>query len=42
MFMIGNGIIVIQIVRLHIGQLYSTTLIVRLFFCLSLSTFYLL
>ena len=31
MFMIGLGIIVAQIIRLHISALYPTTLIVRIF-----------
>ena len=36
MFMIGLGIIVVQIIRLHISALYLTTLMVRIFisFCL--------
>lgn len=40
MFMIGLCIIVVQIIRLHLDALYSTTLIVRLFFCVCLLFFY--
>lgn len=41
MFMIGLGIIVVQIIRHRLGVLYPTTLAVRLFFCLCLVAFYL-
>ncbi len=40
MFMIGLCIGVVQIIRLHIEVLYSTTLMVRLFFCVCLLFFY--
>ena len=40
MFMIGLCLIVVQIIRLHLDALYSTTLIVRLFFCACLLFFY--
>ena len=41
MFMIGLGIIVAQIIRRRIMELYGTTLLVRLFFLFCLMTFYL-
>jgi len=40
MFMIGIGIIIVQIVRYQIEVLYPTTLIVRLFFCVCLLLFF--
>ena len=40
MFMVGLGVIVVQIIRVHLHILYSTTLIVRIFFCGCLLTFY--
>lgn len=40
MFMIGLGIVVVQIIRFRIQILYTTTLVVRLFFCACLMTFY--
>lgn len=40
MFMIGLGIIVVQIIRLDLRALHATTLIVRLFFCVCLLFFY--
>jgi uncharacterized protein YjeT (DUF2065 family) len=40
MFMIGVGIIVVEIIRLSISVLYPTTLIVRIFFCACLLFFY--
>ena len=40
MFMIGLGIIVVQIIRLDIRTLHATTLIARLFFCACLLFFY--
>ena len=40
MFMIGVGIIVVQIIRLDINILYPTTLVVRVFFCTCLLFFY--
>ena len=40
MFMIGLGIIVVQIIRLDIRTLHATTLIVRLFFLACLLFFY--
>jgi len=42
MFMIGIGIIVVQIFRHRIEILYPTTLIVRLFFCICLLQFFLI
>ncbi|MCU7844517.1 MAG: hypothetical protein KZQ93_11825 [Candidatus Thiodiazotropha sp. (ex Monitilora ramsayi)] len=41
MFMIGLGIIVAQVIRRRIMELYGTTLLVRLFFLFCLMTFYL-
>ncbi len=41
MFMIGLGIIVVQIIRLHTRVLYPTTLIARLFFVTCLLYFFL-
>jgi uncharacterized protein YjeT (DUF2065 family) len=40
MFMVGVGIIVVQIIRLRISVLYPTTIFVRLFFCVCLLFFY--
>jgi len=40
MFMIGLGIIVVQIIRLNVIALYPTTLIARVFFCVCLLFFY--
>lgn len=40
MFMVGVGMIVVQIIRLSIAVLYPTTLIVRIFFCACLLFFY--
>lgn len=40
MFMIGLGIIVVQIIRLNVIALYPTTLIARVFFCACLLFFY--
>jgi hypothetical protein len=40
MFMIGLGIIVIQIIRLEVKVLYPTTLVVRLVFCICLLVFF--
>ncbi|HXV62488.1 MAG TPA: hypothetical protein VEK15_17440 [Vicinamibacteria bacterium] len=40
MFMIGLGIIVVQIIRHRLDVLYATTVVVRLFFCLGLLAFY--
>ena len=42
MFMIGLGMVVIQIIRLRIIGLYSTTLVVRVFFCICLISFFVL
>ncbi|BAY44601.1 hypothetical protein SAMD00079811_22020 [Scytonema sp. HK-05] len=42
MFVIGLGIIVVQMIRLRLSSLYSTTLIVRSFFFVCLISFYLL
>ena len=41
MFMIGLGVIVAQVIRRRIMELYGTTLLVRLFFLFCLMTFYL-
>jgi uncharacterized protein YjeT (DUF2065 family) len=41
MFLIGLGIIVVQIIRHHLSVLYPTTLALRLFFCACLLVFYL-
>lgn len=41
MFMIGLGIIVAQVIRRRIMELYGTTLLVRLLFLFCLMTFYL-
>lgn len=41
MFMIGLGIIVAQVIRRRIMELYGTTLLVRLFFLFCLMTFFL-
>jgi len=40
MFMVGLGIIVAQIIRLRLQVLYSTSLLVRVFFCICLIFFY--
>jgi len=40
MFMVGLGIIVVQIIRLRLHALYYTTLIVRIFFCVCLLALY--
>lgn len=40
MFMVGLGIIVVQIIRLNVSALYPTTLIARLFFCACLLFFF--
>jgi uncharacterized protein YjeT (DUF2065 family) len=40
MFMIGLGIVVVQIIRHRLDVLYPTTLAVRLFFCVCLTAFY--
>ena len=40
MFLVGLGIIVVQIIRLRVSVLYPTTLIARLFFCACLLYFY--
>lgn len=39
-FLISLGIIVVQIIRLRIDTLYTTTLIVRIFLCLCFIGFY--
>ena len=40
MLLIGLGILVVQIIRLRLDQLYTTTLVIRLFFCVCLVVFY--
>ena len=40
MFMIVLGIIIIQIIRLRIEQLYPATLVARVFICISLIVFF--
>ena len=40
MLLIGIGIIIIQFIRHNVTELYSTTLVVRLFFCVCLVAFY--
>ena len=40
MLLIGLGILVVQIIRLRLDQLYTTTLVIRLFFVVCLVVFY--
>jgi len=40
MLLIGIGILVVQIIRLRLDILYTTTLAIRLFFCVCLIVFY--
>ena len=40
MFLLGLFIIVTQVIRLRAEALYSTTLIVRVFFCICAASFY--
>jgi uncharacterized protein YjeT (DUF2065 family) len=40
MFLVGFGIIVVQLIRLLNETLYSTIIFVRLFFCICLVSFY--
>jgi uncharacterized protein YjeT (DUF2065 family) len=40
MFLVGLGIIVVQIIRQHVKSLYPTTLIVRAFICACLLYFF--
>lgn len=40
MFMVGLGIIVVQIIRLRLHVLYFTSLLVRILFCICLLAFY--
>jgi len=40
MFMLGIAIIIIQFIRHNVTVLYSTTLLVRLLFCICLAAFY--
>jgi hypothetical protein len=40
MLLIGLGILVVQIIRLRLDQLYTTTLVIRLFFVVCLIVFY--
>ena len=40
MFLVGLGIIVVQLIRLRNEALYPTTLVVRVFFCTCILAFY--
>ena len=40
MLLIGLGVLVVQIIRLHLDMLYTTTLAIRLFFCVCFVIFY--
>ena len=40
MLLIGLGILVVQIIRLQLDQLYTTTLAIRVFFCVCFVAFY--
>ena len=42
MLLIGLGILVVQIIRFHLDMLYTTTLAIRLFFCVCFIIFYLM
>lgn len=42
MLLIGIGVLVVQIIRLHPDMLYTTTLAIRLFFCACFIVFYLM
>jgi len=42
MLLIGIGVLVVQIIRFHLDQLYTTTLAIRLFFCVCFIVFYLM
>ena len=40
MLLIGLGLLVVQIIRLRLDQLYTTTVVIRLFFIVCLVVFY--
>ena len=40
MLLIGLGILVVQIIRFRLDMLYTTTLVIRLFFCVCFIVFY--
>jgi hypothetical protein len=40
MLLIGLGVLVVQIIRFHLDMLYTTTLAIRLFFCVCFVIFY--
>ena len=40
MLLIGLGVLVVQIIRHHLDMLYTTTLAIRLFFCICFIVFY--
>ena len=42
MLLIGLGVLVVQIIRFRLGMLYTTTLAIRLFFCVCFVIFYLM
>ena len=42
MLLIGIGVLVVQMIRLHLDMLYTTTLAIRLFFCVCFIVFYLI
>ncbi len=42
MLLIGIGVLVVQIIRLHLDMLYTTTLVIRLFFCVCFIAFYMM
>jgi uncharacterized protein YjeT (DUF2065 family) len=42
MLLIGIGVLVVQIIRLHLDMLYTTTVAIRLFFCICFIVFYLM
>jgi hypothetical protein len=42
MLLIGLGVLVVQIIRFRLDMLYTTTLAIRLFFCVCFVIFYLM
>jgi len=40
MLLVGLGVLVVQIIRFHLDMLYTTTLAIRLFFCVCFVIFY--
>ncbi len=42
MLLIGLGVLVVQIIRFQLDMLYTTTLAIRLFFCICFVVFYLI